>query len=95
MIDYLPAQFSTVIRLVRDEVLVPGADDITPVVVAITEYDGKFPAKLRTDDEEAPNPLARRVLKRNPSHWWEEYEAYTEGRLVVKPKKKKKHHVSA
>jgi len=89
MIDYLPSQFSTVIRLIRDEVLVPGADDITPVVVAITEYDGKFPAKLRTDDEEAPNPLARRVLARNPSPWWTEYEAYVD-QQVEQPKKKKK-----
>lgn len=91
MIDYLPAQFSTVIRLVRDEVMVPGADDVTPVVVAITEYDGKFPAKLRTDDEEAPNPLARRVLDRNPSSWWLEFEQYvTQGQRPVKVTTKKK-----
>jgi AAA domain-containing protein len=90
MIDYLPAQFSTVIRLVRDEVLVPGADDVTPVVVAITENDGKYVAKLRTDDEEAPNPLAKRVLDRNPSSWWVEYENYQNGRVAVPVKKKKK-----
>lgn len=91
MIDYLPAQFSTVIRLVRDEILVPGADDVTPVVVAITENDGKYVAKLRTDDEDAPNPLARRVLERNPAHWWEEFTEYTQGqREPVKPKKKVK-----
>lgn len=90
MIDYLPSQFSTVIRLIRDEVMAPGADDISPVVVAITEYDGKFPAKLRTDDEEAPNPLARCVLARNPSPWWVEYEAHINSRIEAKPKKKKK-----
>jgi hypothetical protein len=92
MIDYLPAQFSTIVRLIRDEVLVPGADDVTPVVVAITEYDGKFPAKLRTCDEEAPNPLARRELARNPSSWWEDYEAYMTdlSTPVVKKKKPKK-----
>lgn len=93
MIDYLPAQFSTVVRLVRDEVMVPGADDVTAVVVAITENDGKFPAKLRTDDEEAPNPLARRVLDRNPSTWWDEYVAYTNGEQAEetpRPLKKKK-----
>jgi len=89
MIDYLPAQFSTIVRLIRDEVLAPGADDITPVVVAITEYDGKFPAKLRTDDEEEPNPLARRVLQRNPNHWWEEYQQYTTSRREP-PKKSSK-----
>jgi hypothetical protein len=91
MIDYLPAQFSTVIRLVRDEVMIPGADDVQAVVVAITENDGKYVAKLRTDDEEAPNPLARRVLDRNPSPWWLEYEAYINGQVgTPKPKKKKK-----
>ena len=88
MIDYLPAQFSTVIRLVRDEIMVPGADDVTPVVIAITENDGKYVAKLRTEDEEAPNPLARRVLDRNPSPWWLEYVAATSG--DAKPKKKPK-----
>jgi hypothetical protein len=93
MIDYLPAQFSTVIRLVRDEVIVEGADDVTPVVIALTENDGKYVAKLRTDDEEAPNPLARRVLQRNPNHWWVEYESYINGRVgtpTAKLKKKKK-----
>jgi len=92
MIDYLPAQFSTVIRLVRDEILVPGADDVTPVVIAITENDGKYVAKLRTDDEEAPNPLAKRTLDRNPSSWWLEYVAYLNeqtGAVAEKPKKKK------
>ena len=93
MIDYLPAQFSTVVRLVRDEVLVPGADDVTSVVVAITENDGKFVAKLRTDDEEQPNPMARKVLDRNPSPWWDDYVLYMQGRassdVPVKPKKKK------
>jgi len=97
MIDYLPSQFSTVVRLIRDEILVPGAADITPVVVAITEYDGKFPAKLRTNDEEAPNPLARRVLDRNPTSWWDAHEEYMQGLLLpasaegapVKKKKKK------
>jgi len=96
MIDYLPAQFSTVIRLVRDELVVPGADDVSSVVVAITENDGKYVAKLRTDDEEAPNPLARRILDRNPNTWWEEYEAYINGRVgEPKPKKKKKTLVEA
>jgi hypothetical protein len=88
MIDYLPSQFSTVVRLVRDDLVVD--NDVQPVVVAITEYDGKFPAKLRTDDEEAPNPLARRVLARNPAPWWLEYEAYEQGRIAAPAPKKKK-----
>lgn len=100
MIDYLPSQFSTVVRLIRDDVVVPGGGDLAPVVVAITEYDGKFPAKLRTNDEDAKNPLARLVLDRNPSSWWDVHEDYMEGRLtmeaeaavapVVKKKKKRK-----
>jgi len=90
MIDYLPAQFSTVIRLVRDELIIPGEEDVSAVVVAITENDGKFVAKLRTSDEEAANPLARRVLERNPSSWWLEYEAAVSGDAPVKPKKKTK-----
>ncbi len=94
MIDYLPAQFSTVIRLIREETMVPGGE-IQPTVIAVTENDGKFVAKLRTDEEEAPNPLARRTLARNPAPWWDEYVAYTEGRLKApeaapKLKKKKK-----
>jgi hypothetical protein len=85
-----------VIRLVRDELVVPGADDVSSVVVAITENDGKYVAKLRTDDEEAPNPLARRILDRNPNSWWVEYEAYTNGRVgEPKPKKKKRTLVEA
>jgi hypothetical protein len=101
MIDYLPSQFSTVIRLVRDEVLIPGAADITPVVVAITEYDGKFPAKLRTCDEDSANPIARVTLERNPNSWWVGYEAYMQGLLTGEPspdapvKKKKKKLVAA
>ena len=92
MIDYLPAQFSTVIRLVNDEILVPGEDDVRKVVIAITENDGKFVAKLRTDDEEAPNPFARRVLERNPAHWWVDLEEFraSQGSSNSKPKKKKK-----
>lgn len=87
MIDYLPAQFSTVVRLIRDEVMVPGDDDVSPAVVAVTENDGKYVAKLRTDDEEAPNPLAKRVLERNPSSWWLDYEKVVNGQPAA-PKKK-------
>ena len=93
MIDYLPAQFSTVIRLVRDTVLVQGEDDVRPTVIAITENDGKYVAKLRTDDEEAPNPLASVPLEQNPSPWWVKYEEYIKGQTddaVTAPKKLKK-----
>ncbi len=75
MIDYLPAQFSTVIRLVREELLVPGADNIEPIVVAITDNDGKFVAKLRTENENEPNPMARVLLERDPVNFWKQYDA--------------------
>jgi hypothetical protein len=64
-----------VIRLIRDDVLVPGAEAPEPVVVAITENDGKFIAKIRTSNEKAPNPLARVVLDRDPSPYWVKYDA--------------------
>ena len=74
MIDYLPAQFSTVIRLIREELLVPGADNVEPVVVAITDNDGKFVAKLRTENENEPNPMARVLLERDPVNFWKQYD---------------------
>jgi hypothetical protein len=88
MLDYLPSQFPTVIRLIRDEIIPPGGDDVQPVVIAVTENDGKFVAKLRTDDEKAPNPIARCVLERDPSPWWDQYLAVT-GAKPEKPAPKK------
>lgn len=94
MIDFLPGQFSTVIRLTRETLVVPGADDLQSVVVAITDNDGKFVAKIRTDNEEDPNPMGRVLLQKNPSHYWEMYEKFRNGELVaetpVKKKKKKR-----
>lgn len=86
MIDYLPAQFSTVVRLIRaDGEFDAEKGDLESKVVAITENDGKYVAKMRLDDEEAPNPMARVVLDRNPVNWWEQYDALHE---VVTPKAK-------
>ena len=98
MIDYLPAQFSTVVRLTRETMVVPGADDLQSCVIAITENDGKFVAKIRTEEEEAPNPMAKITLSRNPEHWWETYEKFRQGEIAEPPaglekakvKKKKK-----
>jgi hypothetical protein len=70
MTEYLPAQFNTVIRLIRDQVLIPGASAPEDVVIAITENDGKFIAKVRTSDEGVANPLARVILDRNPTTYW-------------------------
>ncbi len=75
MTEYIPAQFSTVIRLIRDQVLVPGADAPEDVVIAITENDGKFIAKVRTSDEKGINPLARVILDRDPVNFWNQYDA--------------------
>ena len=70
MTEYLPAQFNTVIRLIREQTLVPGADAPEDVVIAVTENDGKFIAKVRTSDETGANPLARVSLERNPQSYW-------------------------
>lgn len=75
MTEYLPAQFSTVIRLIRDEILVPGDDAPRNVVIAVTENDGKFIAKVRTADEKNPNPLARVLLDQDPVNFWNQYDA--------------------
>jgi hypothetical protein len=83
MLEFIPAQFSTVIRLIREQVLVPGADTPTDVVVAITENDGRFIAKLRTADEVSVNPLARVVLNRNPVNFWEAYDTLFSAESVV------------
>ncbi len=75
MTEYLPAQANTVIRLIREQLLVPGADAPEDVVIAIGENDGKFIAKVRTSDEGSANPLARVVLDRNPLNYWTKYDA--------------------
>lgn len=75
MIEYLPAAFSTVIRLVKEQILIPGHSAPDDVVVAIGDNDGKFIAKMRTIDEENPNPLARVILDRNPDSYWVKYDS--------------------
>lgn len=75
MLEYLPAAFSTVIRLIRDQVMIPGDDGPRDVVVAIGENDGKFVCKTRTANEKDLNPLARVVLDQNPVNWWKLYDS--------------------
>lgn len=75
MTEYLPGQFSTCVRLIREQQLVKGAEMPEDVVVAIGESDGKFIAKVRTEDESRPNVMARVVCQRNPLNWWEAYDA--------------------
>lgn len=75
MTEYMPGQFSTVLRLVRETFLVPGDSVPTDVVVAVGEHDGKFTAKLRTADEVNANPLGRVPLDRDPSSYWVKYDS--------------------
>lgn len=75
MLEYLPAQFNTVIHLIRDSVLVPGANAPEDVVIAVGENDGKFIAKMRTRNETDANPLARVVVERNSDSYWIKYDA--------------------
>jgi hypothetical protein len=73
--EYLPGQFNTVIRLVREQQLVKGADMPEDVVVAVGEGDGKYVAKVRTEDETQKNVMARVVCNRDPLNWWTAYDA--------------------
>jgi len=70
MAEALPAAFNTVVRLIRESILIPGASAPQDVVVAIGENDGKFIAKVRTSDEEGVNPLARVILDKTGSNFW-------------------------
>lgn len=74
MLEYIPAQLDTVIRLIRQQILVPGAAAPEDVVVAITENDGKFISKIRTDDEVSDNPLAHYVLDRTSTNFWKKFQ---------------------
>ena len=78
LVDFLPGQFATVVRLIREPILIPGEYVPRDVVVAITENDGKFVAKLRTgrEDEKNPNPMKRTQLNVNPVNFWEAYDNY-------------------
>ena len=73
LMDFLPGQFYTVIRLIREPVLTPG--DLVPhdVVVAVTDNDGKFVAKCRTSDETKASPLGRVQLNVDPSNFWTDH----------------------
>jgi hypothetical protein len=83
LLEYIPSVFNTVIRLIREQTLIPGASSPESVVIAITEHDGKFVAKLRTHDEKNPNPLARVVLERDPINFWNSYDALFHSQTVT------------
>lgn len=73
MYEYLPSKVDTVIRLDRATIMVPGASVPEMRVVAITEHDGLYTAKVRESNYDG-NPLARVVLDRDPSNFWIQYD---------------------
>lgn len=75
MLVDMPGMFSTVIRVIKDRVLIPGDEAATDVVIAVTDHDGRFIAKARTQEEGAPSPLGRVALDRNPINFWQQYDA--------------------
>lgn len=76
MLSELPARFSTVIRLIRDVTEVHEPEfHVENVVVAVTDNDGKWLAKVRTNNEADPNPIGRVVLDRNPINFWQKYDS--------------------
>ena len=74
MLEYIPSQMSTVIRLIRETTLLPGASMPEEIVVAITENDGRFITKVRTTNDSSANPLAKVYLDRTSRNFWTEYE---------------------
>lgn len=75
MLVDMPANFSTVIRLIKDSVFIPGDEAPRNVVVAITDHDGKFIAKSRTKNEDGTSPLGRVVLDPDPVNFWQQYDS--------------------
>ena len=76
MLTELPARFSTVVRLVREDVEIQEPEyHVENAVVAITENDGRWVAKARLENEEDPNPLAHVVLNQTGSNFWGMYES--------------------
>ena len=76
MLVDMPAAFSTVIRLIKDNVVVPGEDASRNRVIVITDNDGKFIAKRRTGDESGEvSVLSRVILNDDPVNFWELYDS--------------------
>jgi len=74
MYEYLPSKVDTVIRLIREPILVPGASVPEMKVIAVTEHDGLYTAKVRENDYISGNVLGRVPLERDPSHFWLKYD---------------------
>lgn len=74
MTEDLPAKFSTVIRLTREPVSVPGKNIPEIKVVAITAHTGAYIAKLRESNEVTGNPMPHTVLDPNPVNFWIRYD---------------------
>lgn len=80
MTQDLPAKFSTVIRLIRDPVLIPGDSVPTMKVIAVTDHDGQYIAKMREGDYEKGNGLSRIALDKNPVNFWNMYLEFVQMR---------------
>jgi hypothetical protein len=69
MTEELPANFSTVIRLDRELIQPVPGQPMKMVVVAFTDGNGQFVAKLRENGTEG-NPMPRTVLGIDPINFW-------------------------
>jgi len=79
MLEHIPGSLNTVVRLIRENGVVPGKQEVISKVVAITSNNGNYVAKLREADIENGNPLGRVVLDNNPVNWWNKYDDYMGG----------------
>lgn len=75
MVVDMPGSFSTVIRLIKEPVLIPGEEVARNRVIAITDHDGKFIAKTRTQDESGISPLGKVMLDPDPVNFWKQYDS--------------------
>lgn len=75
MAQELPAKVSTVIRLIREPLLLPGNPIPQICVFAITTHNGQYIAKLR-ECAEGGNPMPRTQLDINPVNFWTKYNQH-------------------
>ena len=77
LLEDLPATFNTVIRLIREPMLVQPANVVQNKVVALTGNDGLYVSKLRESDySDEQHPLGKVILDQNPVNFWNQFDAY-------------------
>jgi hypothetical protein len=79
MLEDLPASFTTVIRLIREPILIPGKQVPGTRVIAVSDNDGKYVAKMREGDVEGGNKLGHVPLDKNPVTYWEMFDVAMAG----------------